>query len=205
MSIELGDIATWIAALVAIYSAFAARQSSKAADRHQEEAAREARRAADLLEKNHQLELRSWTDQYFSGVRTWADDVCCALSEAIHLVARQDFNEASKHPVLVKLSHLIDTGRWHFPNQWSDDYGLDKEPAYRGIRQPVLDCVVSAYVALRNSDSSGNAQQELWSVQRNFVSHIQDTLDPRSREQEIRKVLEEFEQSQRLRALPRKR
>jgi hypothetical protein len=204
MTIEFGDAATWIAAFVAIYSALAAGKSSKAADRYQEAAAREARRAADLLEKNHHLELRSWTDQYFSGVRTWADQVCCAISEAIHLVSHEDLSETSKHPVLVKLSHLIDTGRWHFPNQWSADYGVDKEPAYRGVRKPVLDCVVAAYNALKRSRGHGDSRDTLWSVQRQFVSHIQDTLDPRSREQEIRRVLEEFEQSQRLRALPRK-
>lgn len=204
MNVELGDVAAWLAALVAGYSAFAARQSAKTADRHQEEAAQDARRAADLLERNHQLELRSWTDQYFSGVRTWADQVCCAVSEAIHLVSRQGIDEPSKHPVLIKLSHLIDTGRWHFPNQWSADYGLDKEPAYRGIRQPVLNCVVAAYNALKESDDSGDKRDELWAIQRHFVSYIQETLDPRSREQEIRKVLEEFEQSQRLRALPQK-
>lgn len=205
MTIEFGDLATWIAAIVAIYSAFAARQSSKAADQYQEEAAQEARRAADLLEKNHDLELRSWTDQYFSSVRTWADQVCSAISEAIHLVSHQDLSEASKHPVLVKLSHLIDTGRWHFPNQWSEDYGVGKEPAYRGVRQPVLDCIVEAYDALKASRGREDVRDTLWSVQRVFVSHIQDTLDPRSREQEIRRILEEFEQSQRLRSLPRKR
>ncbi len=197
MVIELGDIATWIAALVAGYSAYAANSSSKAAER-------EARKATELWEKKHQLELRSWADQHFSGVRIWADQVCCAISESIHLVESQDLNDAAKHHVLVKLSHLIDTGRWHFPNQWSDDYGLHKEPAYRGVRQPVLDCVVAAYDNLKISSGFGDVQVSLRSIQREFVSYIQDALDPRSREEEIRKVLEEFEQSQRLRALPKK-
>ncbi len=202
MSFELlGDIATWIAALAAIYSAFAARRSSKVADRHQENAAREARRAADLLERRHQLELRAWTDQYFLGVRSWADQVSCAISEAMHMVACQNIDESLRRAVLVRLSHLIDTGRWHFPNQWSDDYGVHKEPAYRGVRQAVLDCVVDAYNALKVAKGNEDVWQELLSAQRQFVSHIQETLDPRSREQEIRRVLEEFEQSQRLRAL----
>lgn len=205
MSVEFGDIATWIAALVAVYAAVVARQSSKAADQHQAEAAREARRAADLLERNHQLELRSWADQYFSGVRTWADQVCCSISEAIHLMERQSLGQSTKHPVLVKLSHLIDTGRWHFPNQWSDDYGVDKEPAYRGVRQPILDCVVDAYKTLKDSSGPGDARDDLRAVQRDFVSHIQEILDPRSRDQEIHRVLVEFEQSQRLRAMPGKR
>lgn len=203
MLVEFGDIATWTAAAAAIYSAFKANKSSEAAEKYQAEAAQEARRAANLMEKNHELELRSWTDQYFLSVRSWADEVCSVISEAIHLVSFGEPTNALMHPILVKLSHLIDTGRWHFPNQWSDDYGLHKEPAYRGVRQPILECLVSAYDALIKFDENKEKKEHLWAVQRAFVSHIQETLDPRSREQEIRKVLDEFEQSQRLRAIPR--
>ena len=203
--IEIGDVATWLATAVAIISAVAAAISSKAADRHQEEAAQHAKKSAELLEKEHQLKLREWTEQYFNSVRAWAEQVCHAISEATHIIEHSELNGGHKRPVLVRLSSLIDTGRWYFPNQWKDDYGTHKEPAYRGIRQPVLDYVVEAYDLLKDAQSSESLKTELIAAQREFVSHIQEVLDPRKREQEIKKILVEFEVSERLRNAPGKR
>lgn len=203
--IEIGDIATWLATAVAIVSAIAAARSSKSADRYQEEAAQHTKKSAELLEKEHQLKLREWTDQYFNSVRAWAEQVSHAISEATHIIEHPELNGEHKRPVLIKLSSLIDTGRWYFPNQWTDDYGTHKEPAYRGIRQAVLDCVVEAYDLLRDSEPTESLKTELVAAQRKFVSYIQDVLDPRKREQEIKKILIEFEVSERLRSAPGKR
>jgi hypothetical protein len=200
--IEVGDLATWLATAVAIISAVVAARSSKAADRHQEEAAQHAKRSAELLEKEHQLKLREWTDQYFNSVRIWAEHVCYAISEATHVIEHPELNGDLKRPILIRLSSLIDTGRWYFPNQWTDDYGTHKEPAYRGIRQPVLDCLVKAYDLLKDSQPTENSKAELIATQREFVSYVQEVLDPRQREQEIKKILVEFEVSERLRNAP---
>ena len=202
LQVQVGDIATWVATTVAIVSAIAAARSSKSADTYQEEAAQHAKKNAELLEKEHQLKLREWTDQYFHSVRAWAEQVCHAISEATHIIEHPALSGEHKRPVLIKLSSLIDTDRWYFPNQWSDDYGTNKEPAYRGVRQAVLDCVVDAYDLLKNSDSSETFKSELIATQREFVSYIQDVLDPRKREQEIKKILIGFEISERLRKPP---
>jgi hypothetical protein len=204
-SIEVGDIATWIATAVAIVSAVAAAKASKAAEKQQKEATRQAMINAEILEKEHDLKLREWTDQFFNSTRTWAEEVCIAISEATHISEHPELNGEHKRPVLIKLSALIDTGRWYFPNQWADDYGTHKEPAYRGVRQQVLDCVVAAYDALKESGPEYDAKSELVICQREFVSHIQEVLDPRKREQEIKKILLEFEVSERLRMAPGKR
>jgi hypothetical protein len=200
--LQVGDIATWLATAVAIFSAIAAARSSKSADTYQGEAAQHAKKSAELLEKEHQLKLREWTDQYFNSVRTWAEQVCHAISEATHIIEYPELNGEHKRPVLIRLSSLIDTGRWYFPNQWTDDYGTNKEPAYRGVRQAVLDCVVDAYDLLKNSEPTESFKRELVATQREFVSYIQDVLDPRKREHEIKKILIEFEVSERLRNAP---
>lgn len=202
--IEFGDIATWMATVVAIISAIAAVKSSKLAGKQQEEAALQGKHNAELLEKAHNLKLREWTEQYFNSVRIWAQEVCTAISEATHIVEYSGLDEESKRVVLIKLSALIDTGRWYFPNQWTENYGRHKEPAYRGVRQPILDCVVSAYDILKNSDPEYDAKSGLMLCQREFVSHIQAVIDPRKREQEINKVLSEFEVAERLREAPGK-
>lgn len=204
-TIEFGDVATWMATVVSVVSAVVAARSSKSAERQQEEASRQAKSNADILEREHRLKLREWTDQYFNSVRTWAEEVCAAISEAKHIVDRSSSSCENKRSVLIKLSALVDTGRWYFPNQWADDYGTHKEPAYRGVRQPVLDCVVEAYDVLNNSESELDSRSGLSVCQREFVSYIQEVLDPRKREQEINKVLSEFEVSERLRRAPGKK
>lgn len=199
-SFEAGDIATWVSAAVAVVAMTWSIRASREANRYQQEAAALTKRNAEILEKQRQLELRSWTEQYFAAVRAWADQVCCAISEAIHIVDDKS-SDNRKFEVLVRLSALLDTGRWYFPNQWDDKVGLRKHPAYRGVRQPVLECVFTAYRLLK-TEAEADRAKDLVSAQRNFVSFIQSVLDPRTREQEIRKILKEFEESERIRNAP---
>ncbi|MEM9141212.1 MAG: hypothetical protein AAGB15_15395, partial [Pseudomonadota bacterium] len=44
-----------------------------------------ARRAANRQKQFQEVELANWTHQYLSEIRTWADDVVGAMSEAILL------------------------------------------------------------------------------------------------------------------------
>lgn len=198
--IGIGDVATSISTVVAIAAAFVAHRASKAADRHQQEAATYAKKNAEILEQQHQLELRSWIDQHFSGVREWADQVCSAISEALHIIDHPDEDAQRRTDVLIRLSALADTGRWYFPNQWSEQYGTHKEAAYRGVRQPVLDCVVDAYDCLKNS-AQNDGRELLLETQRRFVSYIQISLAPHKRAQEIREALARSEASERPRGV----
>lgn len=195
---EFGDIATWVSAVVAIASAALAVRSSREADQYQ-------RHAADALLKQNQLRERQWAEQYFVGVRDWANEVCAAIAEALHLSRYPDIasDPNTRLWTEAKLSRLLDTGRWYFPNHWSDDYGQNKEPAYRGIRQPVLDFVFQAYSAthaMAQADACKRSLSQLVAAQRGFVSEVQNVLDPRRREAEVKRVLEEFQIAERLRA-----
>jgi hypothetical protein len=162
-----------------------------------------ARQNAELLKKQHLLDQRAWTDAHFQSVREWAQQVSFTLAAAIHL-SDAPADETKKVEILTKLSALIDTGRWYFPNLWSDKHGVDKEPAYRGIRQPILDCVVAAYDDLKDGGISGERRRNLTACQRHFVSQVQTVLDPRRRDREINKIIGEWEQSEKLRELPAK-
>lgn len=201
---EYGDFATWTATAVAVASAFLSYRALKKAEKQQEQATRQASLSTTLTEKQHQLQLREWTDQYFTSVRSWGEDMSLAISEAAHIIEHPELNSDHKRPILIKLSALIDTGRWYFPNQWVDDYGTDKEPAYRGVRQQVLNCAVAVYEILDQLESIpfDHAKHELLIARREFISIIQQVLDPRKREQEIKKILLEFEVSDRLRNAP---
>ncbi|MBA1274872.1 hypothetical protein [Stutzerimonas azotifigens] len=56
--LQIGDVATWLATVVAIVSAIAATRPSKSADRYQGEAAQHAQVSAELLEKRTSAEAK---------------------------------------------------------------------------------------------------------------------------------------------------
>lgn len=145
---------------------------------------------------NQQMQHLTLTQNYFSGLRTWADQLSDILSEAIHLaeldparcVAPIFFDR--RHQLRVRLSSYIDRGRWYFPNLKPEEHGAHKPKAFRGYRQEVLNSLVYAYralTALNYVDGTGNEHQRELMVEakKGFVSEIQDVLDPQRREGEF--------------------
>ncbi len=151
---------------------------------------RSQKRMEELADRQNRLAHQSWTDEYFRDITDWASEVCRAIARAIHIVGQND--GAERHEVLVTLSACIDMGRWYLPNRVDGGVGMHKEPAYRGLRQPALDWIVEAYDVCRRERDFENPHKELVACQRNFVSAIQEVLDPRSREASIRHVLDSF-------------
>jgi hypothetical protein len=132
----------------------------------------------------------------------WADEACDSISVAIH-ASKADISHHDEmlFTSLQRISALLDRGRWFFSNLWSDEYGKHKEPAYRGLRQPILDALFDAYFTiemLRTTKDSSHIT-ELVHCQRTFVSEVQQVLNPRRREREIERINEQFAISEKLR------
>lgn len=166
--------------------------------RRAETAASQANRHAD---HSNVISANAWLDQYLCNVRLWADEACESIARAMH-ATKLDPQERERQlfESMYRLSSLIDRGRWFFPNQWNEEVGLPKEPAYRGLRQPILDCLVTAYDAVKElRDSTGNATvAELVHCQRLFVSEVQQVLNPRRREEEVSRINAQFAISERI-------
>lgn len=197
-----GDIFTAFSVVVAGLAALLAAYYSKKSLEFASRAEQSAKNANDHAHHANVLSANSWLDQYMTNVRAWADDACDAISIAIHaLKADPSKQDEMLFNSLQRISGLVDRGRWFFPNQWSDEYGRHKEPAYRGLRQPILDCLVDAYSTierLRTSKDSSHVP-ELVHHQRAFVSEVQQVLNPRRRESEIVRIEEQFAISEKLR------
>ena len=174
------DIVSGLAAALGILVSLIAWNSSRISQQRME----------TLAARQDRLAHQSWADAYFRDITDWASEVCRAISQAIHLVGHAD--PAARREVLVTLSACIDMGRWYLPNRVEGGVAMHKEPAYRGERQPALDWIVEAYNIFRRERDHENPHKELVACQRNFVSAIQEVLDPRSREASIRQVLENF-------------
>ncbi|RFC46657.1 MAG: hypothetical protein DVB23_001509 [Verrucomicrobia bacterium] len=138
----------------------------------------------------------AWVGPYFDSVLRWADHACRELALAIHLAElppdpgrdRQlKFSE-----IRASLAHLIDTGRWYFPNASAPNPQMDRDhpPAYRGQRHPALDLLVAARELIGKTDPIGVAA--LVRAKSEFVSHIQILVNPRQREEGIASVLQRF-------------
>ncbi|CAM2169985.1 conserved exported hypothetical protein [Paraburkholderia sacchari] len=185
----VGDYATWAGAIVSVAAAIWAGLA--------------ARRAERLSEHANEIAYNAWLDQYFEGVRIWADEVSNTIQLGLHvgeLVPSKDRDERLLS-IRASLASLTDRGRWHFPNEWQEKYGTHNAPAYRGFRQPVLTSVVRAYRVLQKIDSLPNdAFRELMvKHQREFVSSVQEVLDPRSRANEAQRIIKRFADVERMR------
>jgi hypothetical protein len=197
-----GDIFTALSVVVAGLAALLAAYYSKKSLEFAFRAEQSAANANDHAHHANVLSANSWLDQYMTNVRAWADDACDAISIAIHaLKAEPSKQDEMLFASLQRVSGLIDRGRWFFPNLWSDEYGQHKEPAYRGVRQPILDSLVDAYRTIETLRVSkdGTYISELVHHQRAFVSEVQQVLNPRRRELEIERIEAQFAISEKLR------
>lgn len=183
----LASVVSAATAIMAVATAMIAQRTANAA---QDRAAELERKNAELAEIQSRLSHQSWSDEYFREITSWASQVSFAISRATHLVNVDD--DHSHRDVLSILSACIDMGRWYFPNVNHDKGGQHKEPAYRGFRQPCLDWIVRAYDIFDRRLNVGDRKAELICCQRNFVSCVQEVLDPRSREKAIERVLKDF-------------
>jgi hypothetical protein len=88
-------------------------------------------------------------------VLRWVDEciVCLQSIYVISFLSDKSFNEAEREKIRVKAifdtSILIERGRMFFKNEISDDFGSDKQSAYRGYRPRILDFLIVANQLVR--------------------------------------------------------
>ena len=155
---------------------------------------------------NQKLTAAKWKKEYFSDLLKWSDDSMLLLSQSLHLCEldpkKMEDNKffELRHELKIKLSAQIDRGRWFFPNYFVEKHGQHKHEAYRGFRPAVLDSLVFAYRAVNNlnySDISKNieSREVIADAKRLFTSEIQKVLNPRSRDEEFKKITGKVDQA----------
>ncbi|MGH9967578.1 MAG: hypothetical protein ACREBG_07055 [Pyrinomonadaceae bacterium] len=150
--------------------------------------------------KQRRIQILALRRQYDSDLRRWADAACQSMTEAVFLCdldpgklpAGEFFNK--RHNLLSTLSTLADQGRWFLPNVHEDAHGHHKPVAFRGFRQPSLDCVVGAHrlvakMDYRRQTPNLEIRPKLVELKRSFVSELQKILDPREKEKETLNLL----------------
>lgn len=137
-----------------------------------------------------------------SDIINWSDDVieCMGMGMELcfyHEIGYSELDFLKDRSFAVRrISALLDRGRLFFPNIDHDERGLHKEEAYKGRRQPVLNCVMSSYETIKNIEyaSLDDSIKYLSKIRRSFVSEMQKSLDPRSQQKKIHSLMHQVEE-----------
>ncbi|MEM9043377.1 MAG: hypothetical protein AAGC81_01690 [Pseudomonadota bacterium] len=157
-----------------------------------------ALRAQRTQKLTSDVEVASWRRGYIAQIRVWAGEASDCLADAVHLAELDPARTSDpsffdrRQTIRSRLSSLADRGRWHFPNLQHDAYGNDKPPAFRGFRDPLLDALVEGYdvvTSLNYLEQAENrqAKDRLVEIKRDFVSAVQQIIDPWGENEEFRR------------------
>lgn len=128
--------------------------------------------------KKHEL-----TYQYYNDILIWHNQVI----EVLTSLKLNDTNDELKKQMLVKLSSLIESGRFYFPNiDRKDGFGKQKPIAYQGYRNVILDFLVYEY-QLFEKDDYKQYLKHAEILQRFFTSYVFQYLEPSKQKKKIHK------------------
>ena len=151
-------------------------------------------RAERTSADQYHLSANAFASDWLRGLRGWASEAIDVLSEGAYAApGRLDVDPMDpdvKISCRHRLSALIDRGRFFIPNYTPNEVGLHKPTAFRGVRHPALDLLVAAERVLSNAEPEyitqfGSVRGTLIAIKREFVSEIQEILDPRSQNKAI--------------------
>jgi hypothetical protein len=139
---------------------------------------------------------RSAQCQYEDNIRVWAERTVDVTGQLVEVLSNEgdetEFNR-NRSTLFAALRCQIDKGRLYFPNIHTDKKGAWKLPAFRGIRQPIIDVLVDIYQAAKTADWStrSSAHQRVEDLHRKFVSEVQHRLNPLERDANYRRYVEQ--------------
>ncbi len=155
------------------------------------------RRTASIAAAQHRHSSFSTAREWRCDVRNWASEAIEVLSEATYMCSDTESvggkDIGSVLSCRYRLSSLIDSGRFFFPNIRRDEHGTDKPFAYRGFRHAVLDPLVAAERVLGGGHTGRfrNRKEAVVAMKREFVSSIQRIIDPKGENEEIARMVRE--------------
>jgi hypothetical protein len=158
-------------------------------------AASEAERAEALAASERRHASFNTVAEWRRDLRDWAAEAIDILSEAAYLCDDSEpdtaENRARTFSCRHRLSSMIDRGRFFLPNIRKDEHGVDKPYAYRGFRHSGLDPLVAAERVLSTGSTGSftDRKHALVAMKREFVSAIQQILDPERHNQEVARMI----------------
>jgi hypothetical protein len=149
---------------------------------------RETRLAVEAMRVQRDNDVIQWTNETIDIVA----EIDALLRGGVRYRELKDFL-LIRDGCLGKLSANIDKGRLYFPNVSDATYGIEKETAFQGHRQPILDRLVEIYDRAKDIDpGDADALQaglhDIVKLKRGFVSEAQSAVEPQRRIQFLQRV-----------------
>jgi hypothetical protein len=173
-------ILTLVGVIVAIL-ALGYQRNQAESTRRQEEAARDATRRREV-----------GVAEWMRDLRDWASEAIDVLSEVGYA---SDSSDVRRY--ISQLSALVDRGRLFLPNPINKEDASGKPLAFQGSRHRALNPLMAALRVLDGDVEndlteyvSKNRSDVIWKLRREFVSYIQQILDPRQRNLQIKQLIE---------------
>ena len=185
----MADLPTWADEVAAVTAVAAALISAGTIFIQRRETERQARIAQEALLTDYYSHVRGWADLVIDGMAE--AEAFCRISMAAQFKGDPP---TARSALLARLSALWDRGRFFFPNEQPDAHGLDKQPAFRGFRPAVLDCLKEAHEAMLKLspgwafDDYVAAKDRLVRARRAFISEVHAALDPRAHQTRLRRL-----------------
>lgn len=134
------------------------------------------------------------TYNYRIELMEWYKSVLNIMIYIIHLCRSDDYTSSEfykeKNKSLSKLSVLIETGRFYFPNVIiGDGHGQSKPSAYQGHRHINIQFLKHFYNIASKKDIDELEIKTMWNLERMFTSYMFDMIDPRVRNKEYSRLL----------------
>lgn len=152
-----------------------------------------------VVRRQTELQYETLRAEMDAEVIAWANEAIDQISHAAALARGRGITYGGEElrrlafETCQRLSSLADRGRLFFPNESPDAHGRDREVAFQGYRQPILDAVVFASTRIGRLDAAAAAPDEeaaefLTKCRRLLVSEAQNAIDPRRRGQMLRRL-----------------
>jgi hypothetical protein len=144
-------------------------------------------------------------DQWRRDLRDWASEAIEVLSKARYAAeeympkpdASSSDLRSDLRSYVAPLSALVDRGRFFLPNQGTTELDKEKLSAFKGTRHRALVPLIAALNVLNDNVEQedykyvfDNRPKVLRELQKEFVSHIQQILAPKTRNREIARLIE---------------
>lgn len=152
-----------------------------------------------VVRRQTALQFETLKAEMDAEVVAWASEAIDAVSQAIGLARGRgaiypagDFRRLAAE-ASERLSALADRGRLFFPNEAPQGHGVEKESAFQGFRQPIIDAMIFACAQMGRIDPVASGPDDaaadyLLKCRRLLVSEAQNAVDPRRRKQMLRRL-----------------
>lgn len=141
-----------------------------------------------LVRRQEKRNAANFKMAHDSDIISWSDEVIGALAEANEMLVEKGVSYADadfpsrRSAMRARVSALLDRGRLFFPNRTDDGHGADKEAGFQGRRQPVLDALFEAFVAIDKAGVTPGpdkaSAEVLMKHRRKFIAEVFQTVDP---------------------------